>query len=64
MKVKKSTKKADNEPTEEDKVEVWCDDCKKEFNSEYNLHVHMESEAHMKRAAAIKRLYQEPPPEK
>jgi len=45
-------------------VELKCDDCKKQFNNEYNMHVHMESESHFARVAAIKRLYQEPPPEK
>lgn len=28
------------------------------------MHVHMESESHFARVAAIKRLYQDPPPEK
>jgi len=49
---------------EAEEVELRCEDCKKDFNSEYNLHIHLESEGHRTRVAAIKRLYLEPKPEK
>ena len=56
--------KAIKKPVEEVEVELRCEECKKDFKSEYNLHIHLESESHRSRVAAIKRLYEEPKPEK